>query len=192
MFALQWTPSVCYNSNKCLNVTELWTIHGLWPNSFNRTDYLSNCNNDPFDIDKLDNIINEMDDFWFSYNGNNVNFWQHEWIKHGTCSELDFRKYFSITIDLYKRYNLNKWLSDEDFLPSTGHQFHMAELEKVIQDSFPIDSVQFICQQRKGKQFFLNEIRLCLDTNLKPIDCILNSTCTDKYFYYPEKASRIY
>ena len=41
-------------------------------------------------------IYKNMKTYWYSDQESNVEFWKHEWYKHGTCSGYKFIDYFFV------------------------------------------------------------------------------------------------
>jgi len=79
-----------------------WGIHGLWP-EWNSTSWPQFCNmSDPLDLKNIQPLIPLMKERWYSCEGNNTAFWEHEWLKHGTCTTLDQYGYFSVALYLYE------------------------------------------------------------------------------------------
>ena len=67
-----------------IKTDDKWHIHGLWP-QYDKKTYPKFCRNIPFDITKLNSIINNLHDNWYSNKDKDSLFWEHEWNKHGTC-----------------------------------------------------------------------------------------------------------
>jgi len=82
--------------------TEGWSIHGLWP-QYNKNQYPSFCREVNFDIKKLEPILKDLNEKWYSEDNKNENFWKHEWEKHGSCmfTELNELEYFEKTLELF-------------------------------------------------------------------------------------------
>ena len=82
--------------------TEGWSIHGLWA-QYNKNQYPSFCREVNFDINKLEPILKDLNEKWYSEDNKNENFWKHEWEKHGSCMfiELDELEYFEKTLELF-------------------------------------------------------------------------------------------
>ena len=81
---------------------ESWSIHGLWP-QYTLDKYPQFCKDSTFDMRKLNPIIDQLKKYWYSNRETDSAFWEHEYLKHGTCnfnnfSELD---YFKTTLNLY-------------------------------------------------------------------------------------------
>ena len=73
------------------------TIHGLWPQ------WAESCGGEPFDVNQLAPILDEMTTDWPSCEGSDTSeeFWQHEWEKHGTCTQIPQLQYFRTALQLY-------------------------------------------------------------------------------------------
>jgi len=139
LLAYSWTPGFCYeNKNKypgCIEPEDYWlnhfTIHGLWP-QYITTGYPQFCTDEQFDILVPPSIgINSMATYWPNVKSSSTSnpdyddFWQHEWDKHGTCSELSQTNYFNYTIELSKIFGtpqilINSIFSDDAELINTS------------------------------------------------------------------------
>ena len=80
---------------------EEWLIRGLWPR-YNKNQYPTFCKKVNFDINKLEPILKELNDKWYTEE-KNENFWKREWEKHGSCmfTELNELEYFEKTLELF-------------------------------------------------------------------------------------------
>lgn len=78
-----------------------YQIHGLWPNYKNG--YPSYCNKLHFDMKQLEPIMDELNKYWPSRDGNNQKFYFHEYEKHGSClfTKMTELEYFKKTLELY-------------------------------------------------------------------------------------------
>ena len=86
-----------------------WSIHGLWP-QYSLTKYPRFCKRAAFDISKLNPIIEDLKEYWYSNRGPDETFWEHEYLKHGTCNFNNFDEfnYFKTTLILFhKALSLN-------------------------------------------------------------------------------------
>lgn len=81
-----------------------WSIHGLWP-QYTLTKYPRFCKNQEFNINKLDPIMDRLKQDWYSNRGPDETFWEHEYLKHGTCNfnNLNEFNYFKTTLDLFDK-----------------------------------------------------------------------------------------
>lgn len=88
-----------------------------------------------------------MSEFWKDYQGDDEQFWEHEWEKHGTCvSTLDTEcytdyapteeavSYFEKTVELFKELPTYKWLSDIGITPSTSETYDFAEIQAKLDE----------------------------------------------------------
>jgi ribonuclease I len=85
-----------------------WTIHGLWVDYYKKEGYPEYCRWVDFDIEKLKPIIGKLNQYWFSDMTTNSKFWKHEYIKHGSCTNMGELEYFSKVLELYKHATENK------------------------------------------------------------------------------------
>ncbi|KAJ3705827.1 hypothetical protein LUZ61_009532 [Rhynchospora tenuis] len=112
----QWPGSYCDTSSGCCYPTygkppSDFGIHGLWPN-YNNGSYPANCDpNNPFAISQIQDLVSSLRTNWPSLScpsSDSSSFWQHEWDKHGTCSEtvLNQHGYFQAALNLKSKTGL--------------------------------------------------------------------------------------
>ncbi|CAK0733561.1 hypothetical protein CVIRNUC_000295 [Coccomyxa viridis] len=66
-------------------------------------EYYILANNKAFDINAIaPETLQRMYDDWPSGTGPNEEFWEHEWICHGTCSGMDIPTYFAAAIRVFE------------------------------------------------------------------------------------------
>lgn len=78
-----------------LHPDNTYSIHGLW--SKVTDDY---CHKE-FNAQELGPIIDRLQQHWFDKNNDNLQFWQHEYERHGSCLPLTELEYFSKALDLF-------------------------------------------------------------------------------------------
>lgn len=139
------TGECCSQLNGCSVVCPFISIHGLWP-TFNNGSWPEYCPNTPFNVSILPLNI---DNYWYSSDGNNNSLYEHEWKKHGTCTSLSQDDYFSITLFIHEQLNINI-NSDPTKLKS----------------EYP-RKVKLVCNTK----CILEEIYSCWNKNLYPIEC---------------------
>lgn len=119
VLAYLWTAEACHSPSSsnnllpagCNSPKTYWktslTIHGLWP-QYSSGGYPSYCTKEAFNA-SIPHLIgwNDMTTYWpdinFSENDSRYGaFWEHEWIKHGTCTGLDQYTYFTTTLNMLK------------------------------------------------------------------------------------------
>lgn len=161
----------------CEKPNDYWksslTIHGLWPQRSDGT-WPSSCSNEAFSMD----VVNEVGLDRFMQNWPNTKaspddrraytgFWAHEWTKHGTCSGLTQKQYFTTAMD---HFLATPSLVRERY----GSTVTKSELTKAYDSNDPTTSVTLICS---GK--YLSEVRICLQKNEKDGTATERMKCTE-------------
>lgn len=158
-----WDTSPAIGSNTS------WTIHGLWPDLCTggfeqfcdsaRSEHgirtiLSSIGG------KESELLEFMDLYWLSIDGNNENLWAHEWNKHGTCISTiepscygndasphgDLYDYFVQTTSLFRTLDTFTILSEADIFPSSERTYDLADLEDAVEGSTHGFPVTFRCR----------------------------------------------
>jgi len=107
---------------KCHPTDLNYTIHGVWP-ELDKHNWPSFCNKTKkFNYTALYPILPELTKYWYSClqtkELSNETFWQHEYLKHGVCTQFNEIDYFNWTLHLF--YNAtNQGLIDQ-LCPSEG------------------------------------------------------------------------
>lgn len=82
------------------NGASTWTLHGLWPPT-------NDCSGPGFSEAEISDLEGSMNSKWVScseYSMSNLELWDHEWTKHGTCSNLGEHPFFSAALSLRNQY----------------------------------------------------------------------------------------
>ena len=119
---------------RCEN-TAIYTIHGLWP----QWDGGQYCQADAFSVTPLFDILDDLNRFWPSCSESfhdNEWFWAHEWNKHGSCSGLTLREYFSMAINLRESSVNNCLFKDSDCSVCFSKNYEMLTPPRQIPYSF--------------------------------------------------------
>jgi ribonuclease T2 len=87
-----------------------------------------------------------MQDFWKDYQGDDEDFWEHEFNKHGTCmSSLEPRcypayqpadevvDYFKRAVQAFKRLPSYQWLADAGIVPSQTATYTLAQIQAALE-----------------------------------------------------------
>ena len=99
------TPQIGYDDlalKRCSPALD-WTIHGWWP-EINATQWPQYCNPNrfhEFNQTIIKDIGPILKRYWApckDWHIPDYKFWQHEWRKHGTCTNQTALRYFSSTI----------------------------------------------------------------------------------------------
>lgn len=86
-----------------------------------------------------------MQKYWKDYQGDDEDFWEHEFNKHGTCmttlepqcypefeTRLDVVDYFKRTVRMFKDLPSYDWLAEAGIVPSTTEEYTLAEIQDVL------------------------------------------------------------
>lgn len=115
VLAYIWTPEFCSDPYPgCQSPFPWWesnfTLHGLWPQYSNAPGYPSYCTKEPFDPNAPASVgLAAMRNYWPNVKATDTDpdyssFWEHEWVKHGTCTGLSQKQYFQYAVDLIVRF----------------------------------------------------------------------------------------
>ncbi|KAK7217691.1 hypothetical protein V2G26_005694 [Clonostachys chloroleuca] len=159
-----YTDTCCFNSpggqilltqfwdtNPSTGPIDSWTIHGLWPDNCDGS-YEQYCDSSR-EVSNVTEILKAnapctlkyMQTFWKDYKGDDEDFWEHEFNKHGTCmSTLEPKCYPSYqphqeVVDYFKRavkvdrtLPTYKWLAAAGIVPSTSKTYTLAEIQAAL------------------------------------------------------------
>ena len=206
LFSIFWAPSSCfkkrYEKEKCFErVKELgdddyFIIHGLWP-TYQSGKYMQECNDEEeILIDFNNQTSDEMVKLWPGlYSKSDIDFWGHEYNKHGYCyikrigkdPKKDYKIYFEKTISIFKDYrNLM-----EEILPDTIYGLNNITKSKFkklfsssslkLNDSFYNIKCSY---NNETKTNTLNEIRFNYDLDFKLIKSNKKDECPDIFQIY--------
>ncbi|XP_074278748.1 ribonuclease 1-like [Silene latifolia] len=172
-FVQQWPGSYCDTQKSCCypstgKPAADFGIHGLWPN-YNDGTYPSNCDsNTPFDRTQISSVLKRMKSEWPTLacpSNDGINFWTHEWEKHGTCSEsvLDQHSYFQTALDLKHQTNLLQALTSKGIKPN-GESYTLQSIKEAIQES--VGYTPFVeCNVDTSGNSQLYQVYLCVDNS---------------------------
>ncbi|XP_073985532.1 ribonuclease Oy-like isoform X2 [Rhodnius prolixus] len=199
IFTQSWPPTDCLSwkqkstKHKCRNLRdtgdERWTVHGIWPSKWG-THGPAFCNSsDQFNINPLNDLMASMNRQWppIEKSGSGIQFWRHEWEKHGTCAEQlpelgSEHKYFKQGLDWNTMYNLEQWLSSGGI--TAGKDYELTEIWEAVTHTTGVDPHIFCFKDHKKNKNYLQEIRLCFNKKLSLIDCKpINGKKTESSLY---------
>ncbi|XP_022670658.1 ribonuclease DdI-like isoform X2 [Varroa destructor] len=155
----------------------LWTVRGLWPMRGHRN-FTFTSPNDTFHIDEIKCIRDDLNRFWPSHNSSNEVLWADEFMEYGTYAIYQGTKvtnaleYFNVTLQLYKHFDISKWLTTGHISPSNKKPISRRDIQNAVSLRYS-SSFYLYCQGQKNGIDILWEIRLCFDSNLQPAsNCI--------------------
>ncbi|XP_058864301.1 ribonuclease T2-like [Acipenser ruthenus] len=199
LLAQRWAKTECKASNLIGNPAcnlEQWTLHGLWPDNVKVIDPVPL----PGDFfNRFENYENIMRTEWTflgianqnTYITETTTFWKHEWTKHGYCAK-DFigsdepKIYFQKALELYRGANLLRHLASKGIEPNDTTTYQTHQIRDVFLADKPYVRPIVNCR-RMGNKYYLSEIIICLNQNLKPVNCGTGDTnvCPEGAITYP-------
>ncbi|KAI0154938.1 ribonuclease t2 [Xylariaceae sp. FL1272] len=131
--------------------SDSWTVHGLWPDNCDGT-YEQYCdlNRQYTNItailqEKAPCTLKYMQVYWKDYQGDDEDFWEHEFGKHGTCINTlnpecysDYQAtdevpdYFNRAVSLFKSLPSYKWLEEAGIVPSSTATYTLAAIQAAL------------------------------------------------------------
>lgn len=168
-----WPVSVCKMDDvACQSPPNYWTLHGLWP------DKSEMCNKSwHFNRSEIEDLLPDMNKFWPDVlHPNQSQLWKHEWQKHGTCAAslscLDTQhKYFSTSLDLYKKTDLNSFLEKSGIVPSTKY-YRVDDIRNAVHQVYGVmPKIQCFPLQEQCDVQVLTQIEICFTKELQPRNC---------------------
>ncbi|UZJ55417.1 hypothetical protein CBS101457_004737 [Exobasidium rhododendri] len=144
--------------------SDSWTIHGLWPDNCDGT-YEASCDSSRSGSQisqvlqmSAPSTLDYMNEYWVDVNGDNAQFWKHEYEKHATCistlkpacyanytSGQDIVDFFTVSTELFQQYNLYSALSSAGITPSSSETYTLAALQSAAKASFGGITPSFRC-----------------------------------------------
>ncbi|XP_041971678.1 ribonuclease Oy-like [Aricia agestis] len=195
--AIFWAPGYAYKQKLRKvpirkNIDPKWIIHGLWPSwssgqedpACKRSDIFFNENR--FKNAKVltplpgdNNLYSVLMNTWYTIlEKATKNFWEHEFNKHGNCATRSSKikddvGYFQKTFDMYYKLNLGTTFSNARYRP--GDSKKLSEIITVVNDRLKakvkVDYTKEYVKKDNTWKAYLAEVSICLDYDLKPIDC---------------------
>ncbi|XP_044163167.1 ribonuclease Oy-like isoform X2 [Acropora millepora] len=173
-----------------------WTIHGLWPTVGVEHKPVW-CNSSwPFDESIIEDLRPKLEKQWpsFEKSHNDIEFWGHEWDKHGTCStNLAYlnteQEYFNLALKLNHKLNVSNALELHGITPSNKWTYKVNHIVNALHEYFQVLPTVSCCDKDSGKM--LSSVELCLNKTLPLalMDCprkTLNHDCEyNESVWYP-------
>ncbi|XP_052864183.1 ribonuclease Oy [Anopheles cruzii] len=186
IFTQRWPITACYEWREhgkdhicgLPSPNTVWTIHGIWPTKINTIGPLF-CNKTAvFNVSELATILPQLEDHWVNVEKNKPeeSFWEHEWLKHGTCAaeiidELDTElKYFEQGLSWLEKHSVGvAFAASGNIMP--GYNYSLATLNKALYDYYGKDVAIECYSDSKTHRQLLNEVRICFSKAFELIDC---------------------
>lgn len=164
----EWNPTLCGHSDCSRTVAASnFTIHGLWPQRRGGS-WPSFCNpSATFDEQELTELLPELKVEWpalFNFSSD-IDFWTHEWLKHGTCSETSEKPYFEQALRLHRENNILDNLLSAGIQPSDTVYYSYRAVVAAITADLGVRTQVHVYEDR------LSEVWMCISKDLQPFDC---------------------
>ncbi|KAL6627525.1 hypothetical protein ACP70R_031251 [Stipagrostis hirtigluma subsp. patula] len=207
----QWPGAQCGTKRGCCfpdaaKPAADFGIHGLWPqylscrpaagaDAFAIVDgpprkkcWPANCDDrDPLSLLQIRDLLPELERNWPTLSckkgATYMDFWSHEWRKHGTCSGFDQHGYFEASLALKARHNLTAILAGAGIVPSDEATYHLSGVRDAIREATEVNAT-VECSKDASGAAQLYQVYLCVaaDGSGRLIDCPppVNRKCADK------------
>lgn len=164
VLSLSWSPGFCATSAGGNNQAQCgegrkfaFVVHGLWP-QYERGWPESCSTAPPPDRQTVDSMLPIMP---------STGLIRHEWSKHGTCTGLTAAQYFARIKTTFQSVKI-----PVDFqVPLKQITVKPSDIEAKFVAANPGMTPQSVAVLCSGNGRFLQEVRLCLDKNMKPRPC---------------------
>ncbi|PHH59500.1 hypothetical protein CDD81_3140 [Ophiocordyceps australis] len=131
--------------------SDSWTVHGLWPDNCDGS-FAASCDESRAykNLSSIlpDDLLSNMGVFWKDSRGDDEQFWEHEWAKHGTCiSTLEPQcfpsnykpgdeavAFFSRTMSLFASLPTYTWLYDAGVMPLSDESYSRARMLAALKE----------------------------------------------------------
>lgn len=198
--ALQWSSGVCATSAEDCergNHVNNFTIHGFWPCQNSNPMIPNNCCFDSvFNYTELNPIMGLLQRHWYGYFGKNEKaadkkFWEHEWIKHGTCTrDIEYLhgelSYFKTTLNMFLNLPITQALYNANIVPDNDKSYKSADIIDAIKSIHGEKSIEIECAFEHGHKPIpdITGLNFCYTPQLTPTDCPKSKPrCTNKMYF---------
>lgn len=187
-----------------------WTIHGLWPDNCDGT-FSENCDSsrDYTGISSLlsaqgaSSTLSFMDEFWVDINGQNEQFWEHEWSTHGTCYRTlepsclpsgsakgaEAVSFFETVVALFKTLPTYTFLANAGITPSNSKTYTLSQITSAIKSATGF-TPSLDCDGSTIDQisYYFNLKGSLLDGTFVPVNAVETGSCPSSGLKYPLKS----
>ena len=171
VMAVQWPNGYC-RANNCGKKADhidknTMTIHGLWP-TLKSGKKLKTCTSGISIDDDGSQLFKDLKQYWPSFSNSNIDFWEHEFNKHGYCMTEEYEwdgyeEYFQFVLDLflkdYKDLIIKAFPGYEKKMINISYDEMKEKIQKIIPDA----TFKMNCKSK-----YIYEFYFYLDKNYKP------------------------
>ncbi|KAF8996598.1 ribonuclease [Cyathus striatus] len=191
-----------WDTNPSTGPTNSWTIHGLFSCD---TSFKENC--DPsraytgisslLSENGASDTLSFMNTHWVDINGNNEQFWEHEWSTHGTCMSTlkpsclpsGSCGILRTVVKLFQTLPTFTWLSDAGITPSSSKTFTLSQLTSALKSASGV-TPSLDCSSGALNQisWYFNLKGSIIDGTFVAIDAPESGSCPSSGIKYPPKS----
>ncbi|RPD65087.1 ribonuclease T2 [Lentinus tigrinus ALCF2SS1-7] len=187
-----------------------WTIHGLWPDNCDGT-FTENCDSSRDYTDIADLLTNQgasdtlsyMKEFWVDINGQNEQFWEHEWSTHGTCYSTlktsclpsgsakgaEAVAFFQTVVKLFKTLPTYEWLADAGITPDSSKTYTLTTLTNALKSASGVTpALNCDGSSLNAIEWYFNLKGSVIDGDFVAIDAPSKGSCGSSGIKYPPKS----
>ncbi|BAE56022.1 ribonuclease T2-like protein [Aspergillus flavus] len=200
-----------WDTNPPSGPSDSWTIHGLWPDNCDGS-YGQFCDKSR-EYSNITAILQEqgrtellsyMKKYWPNYEGDDEEFWEHEWNKHGTCintiepscykdysPQKEVGDYLQKTVDLFKGLDSYKALAKAGIVPDSSKTYKRSEIESALAAIHDGKKPYISCEDGALNEiwYFYNIKGNAITGEYQPIDTLTSPGCsTSGIKYLPKKS----
>ena len=171
VMAVQWPNGYC-RANNCGKKADhidknTMTIHGLWP-TLKSGKKLKTCTSGISIDDDDSQLFKDLKKYWPSFSNSNIDFWEHEFNKHGYCMTEEYEwdgyeEYFQFVLELflkdYKDLIIKAFPGYEKKMINISYEQMKEKIQKIIPDA----TFKMNCKSK-----YIYEFYFYLDKNYKP------------------------
>ncbi|KAJ6490792.1 ribonuclease T2-like protein [Mycena vitilis] len=191
--------------------SESWTIHGLWPDHCDLT-FSENCDKSRaytniaglLSDQGASTTLDFMKQYWVDIDGEDEQFWEHEWKTHGTCystlkptclpaGSLDGAEavaFFNTVVNLFQTLPTYTWLANRGINPSSSATYSLDSLTSALQNqSGFIPALSCEGKNLDSISWYFNLRGSVIDGQFVQIDAPEKGSCPSSGIKYPLKSN---
>ena len=179
IYSTTWAPTFCaINPTKCTgNPINNFIIHGLWPQDYNQSypQFCQPCY--PFDKNMLNEMEEDLKKYWSDTGVIDWQFLEHEWDKHGCCTDMEQKEYFEKVLELRKKWDFKRVFESIGIYPNSIVRL---DIIKQAAEDFCGNrcTIVFNCLQNKLETMFMS-----LGKNLSIIRYNMMDSCGSEFLW---------
>ncbi|KAJ3567341.1 hypothetical protein NP233_g6430 [Leucocoprinus birnbaumii] len=199
-----------WDTNPSTGPSNSWTIHGLWPDNCDGT-FEENCDSSRaytniaslLSAQGASSTLSFMQSYWVDINGQNEQFWEHEWSTHGTCMSTlepsclpsgsakgaEAVAFFQTVVKLFKSLPTYDWLANAGITPSSSKTYTLSTLTSALKSASGVTpALSCSGSNLNAISWYFNLKGSIIDGTFVHIDAPQAGTCPSSGIKYPLKS----